>query len=127
MVTSASGIRRLIKRSISLAAIAMAFSPAPSGRLARHIGWEPALEALAQLCHQNGALAFERQCVAAGQSELPRGHVGTASARNHRLGHASLDSQDIAALSVADLVKSSISPTPPMVGVGRIARPLVSL
>jgi hypothetical protein len=24
--------------------------------------------------------------------------------------------------SVADLVKSSISPTPPMVGVGRIAR-----
>src|SRR5947208_11963986 len=102
MVTSASGIRRLIKRSISLAAIAMAFSPAPSGRLARHIGWEPALEALAQLCHQNGALAFERQCIATGQSELPRGYVGAASARNHRLGHAGLDSQNIAALILAE-------------------------
>src|ERR1700704_7207860 len=86
MVTSASGIRALIRRSISCASIAMGAvslgfgsgAPALQGPAlwgavpwtpAPHIGGKPGFERFAQLCHQNGAITLQRQCIAAGGAE----------------------------------------------------------
>src|SRR5262249_59156684 len=66
---------------------------APTG----HIGGQPALEALAQPCDRNWALALERQRVAAGEAELAHGHAGGARARPHPFRRARRDPAEIAA------------------------------
>ena len=73
-----------------------------SGRPAGHVGGQPALEALAQFCDQNGALVLQRQCIPAGRAELPRRDAGRPGPRHHLLGDVGVNRDHVAPLVLAE-------------------------
>src|SRR5215218_4735345 len=104
MVTSASGMWRLINCSISPAFIGIAHKSfrIASSSLSRHVGRQPVLEALAENLYQNGTFPRKGQCIPGRESEAADADADVARPDEQRFGHGLCHCDHVARLILAE-------------------------